>query len=168
MIIWILACDLLWNIGDKGELLIKIKEDLQRFKELTTWNIVLMGRTTFESIGRPLPYRQNIVISTQDRELFFEKYPNTRDQVIIYDTINLNTLEKLGKYQDVYIIGWAKIYEQLFCLCDRIELTLINHSFWECDTKINIDELYSMFPKKTIIKDNFQDWIQYTFLTLER
>ena len=51
------------GIGHRGELLVKIPEDLRRFKRLTLGSPVLMGRKTWDAIGRPLPGRQNIVIS---------------------------------------------------------------------------------------------------------
>ena len=53
------------GLGYNGDLLFKIPEDLKRFKALTTGNIVIMGRKTYESLGRPLPNRQNIVVTSK-------------------------------------------------------------------------------------------------------
>jgi len=52
-------------IGKSGQLPWDIPEDLQNFKRLTTGNVIIMGRKTYESIGRPLPNRRNIVLSTE-------------------------------------------------------------------------------------------------------
>ena len=69
----IVAVDENWAIGKEGDLLEKISEDLKRFKELTTNNIVVMGRVTFDSLPkkRPLPNRKNIVL-TRDKTLVIE------------------------------------------------------------------------------------------------
>ena len=53
-------------IGDKNKLLWNLKEDMRRFKEITTGHPIIMGRNTYESIGRPLPNRTNIVITRSD------------------------------------------------------------------------------------------------------
>ena len=55
-----------YGIGCKGELLYRIKADMQHFKDLTLGNVVIMGRKTFESIGKPLPSRDNIVVTSKD------------------------------------------------------------------------------------------------------
>ena len=54
-------------IGKNNELLFKIKKDLQNFKEITTNNVVIMGRKTYESIGKPLPNRINVILSRNDQ-----------------------------------------------------------------------------------------------------
>lgn len=55
-------------IGNKGQLPWYLPEDLQNFKRLTTGGVVIMGRKTYESIGKPLPNRRNIVLSSQELE----------------------------------------------------------------------------------------------------
>ena len=53
-------------IGYKNELIYRIPDDLKRFKEITIGNVVIMGRKTYESIGKPLPSRDNIVVTSQE------------------------------------------------------------------------------------------------------
>jgi len=169
MIIWIVASDIKWNIWDKWDLLVRIKEDLKRFKELTSWNIVVMWRKTFESIWRPLPNRQNIII-TRDKESFLTKYKEYKDDLLVYNEINIWHLEQLWKYNDLYVIWWAEIYNKLLPYCDKLEVTMIKKDFEVCDTKINnFSELLSQY---NLIYESEEklEWndIVYTFCTYIR
>ena len=98
MIKLIVAADENWAIGYQNELLYHIKEDMKRFKALTTGNIVVMGRKTLESMpnGAPLPNRENVVLSSR----------------------NL-------KAEDIYIIGGETIYQELLDYCTEAEVTKI-------------------------------------------
>ena len=135
MIIAIVAVDENWGIGNKNQLLFKIPEDLKRFKELTTNNVVIMGKNTFLSLGsKPLPNRTNIVIT--------HEYTNpVRDgNNIIY--LNMYYAKEYIKsikqisgvhQQDLYIIGGESIYKQLLPLCDLAYVTYLHDTF-EADT----------------------------------
>ena len=110
-------------IGNSNTLIWHLPEDLKRFKELTTDNTIVMGRKTYESIGRPLPNRRNIII--------------TRDTNYMVDGCEIvNSLEEalLLSNGDCFIIGGGEIYKQSIDISDRIYLTLIDKEF-DGDTK---------------------------------
>lgn len=102
------------GIGKNGELLVHIKEDMQRFKELTVGNTVVMGRKTLESLpgGKPLPDRVNVVLT---------RNCNYRaDGVVICH--NIDEIKTLTG--EVFVIGGGEIYAQLLDLCDTAYITL--------------------------------------------
>ena len=93
------------EIGLNNKLLWNIPEDLKKFKEITTGKIIIMGKNTFDSIGRPLPNRRNIVLSFEDFDksnLDIEVY-NDFDELIK----NLSNLK-----EEIFIIGGASIYKK--------------------------------------------------------
>ena len=107
-------------IGKNNQLPWHIAEDLQNFKKLTAGNTVIMGRKTYESIGRPLPNRNNIVVSTM--------MPAT-DGVTICKTVP-EAIEKAKAFQkDIFIIGGATIYEQTLPLADRVVISYIKKDY---------------------------------------
>ncbi len=106
-------------IGCHNKLLWHISEDLQRFKRLTMGCPIIMGRLTFQSIGRPLPGRENIVISRQ-RGLEIEgcTVVNSLDEA----------LERAGREGEVWVIGGGQIYEQALAVADRMYVTFVAQS----------------------------------------
>lgn len=88
------------------------KDDLRRFKKLTTGSTVIMGRRTHESIGKPLPGRHNVIISSNSAFLGVE---------------NTSFSEALDKYgnTDAWVIGGESIYRQFLEYCSEIDLTII-------------------------------------------
>ena len=110
-------------IGDKNSLLWHISEDMRRFRRLTSGHPVIMGRKTFESIGRPLPDRVNVVITRGDSE--FE------------GCIRAGSLaEAVGMFppeEEVFIIGGGQIYGEALKIADRLQLTVVEHDY-EGDT----------------------------------
>ena len=90
-------------IGQKNSLPWDIPEDLKRFKKLTSGHTILMGRKTFDSIGRPLPNRTNIVM-TKDTN-----YQKEGIEIVFDEREALNLIKDLN--QEVFIIGGSKIYE---------------------------------------------------------
>ena len=90
-------------IGQKNSLPWDIPEDLKRFKQLTSGHTILMGRKTFDSIGRPLPNRKNIVM-TKDTN-----YQKEGIEIVFDEKEALNLIKELN--QEVFIIGGSKIYE---------------------------------------------------------
>ena len=90
-------------IGKKNSLPWDIPEDLKRFKQLTSGHTILMGRKTFDSIGRPLPNRTNIVM-TKDTN-----YQKEGVEIVFDEREALNLIKDLN--QEVFIIGGSKIYE---------------------------------------------------------
>ena len=90
-------------IGQKNSLPWDIPEDLRRFKQLTSGHTILMGRKTFDSIGRPLPNRTNIVMSKDTN------YQKEGIEIVFDEREALNLIKDLN--QEVFIIGGSKIYE---------------------------------------------------------
>ena len=107
-------------IGKDNGLPWHLPADLAFFKKLTTGNTILMGRKTFDSIGRPLPNRRNIVI--------------TRNADIeITDCEVVNSIEKallLAQSEtEVMVIGGAKLYQQILPIADRLYITQVEGEF---------------------------------------
>lgn len=101
-------------IGKDGRLPWHISEDLQRFKRLTTGHTVLMGRKTYESLGKPLPLRRNVVLTS-----------HTIPDVETYPTL-AQALQALEKEEKVFVIGGGEIFAQLLDHADELHLTLID------------------------------------------
>jgi dihydrofolate reductase len=111
-------------IGKDNQLLWHLPADLKFFKNTTSGKSIIMGRKTYESIGRPLPNRRNIVISTQ-KGLMIEGCE-------VVHSIE-EAIEKCKGEGEICIIGGGNIYKQAFHLCNKIYLTLVHHSF-DADT----------------------------------
>jgi dihydrofolate reductase len=105
------------GIGYKNTLPWRLSNDLQHFKALTMGKPIIMGRKTYESIGRPLPGRRNLILS---RDPLLE-IPGT-ECFTSYDEIRANCSSE----EEVFIIGGAQIYEILFDEVDTLHLTLID------------------------------------------
>ena len=113
-------------IGNNNELIWHLPNDLKRFKALTSGHPIIMGRKTFESIGRALPNRTNIVI-TRNSDWSFE------------GVLVVNSLEEAIKKakeidEHIFIIGGGNIYEQALDISDALEVTEVHHPF-EGDTQ---------------------------------
>ena len=100
-------------IGNDGAVPWDLPEDVQRFKRLTTGHALLMGRKTYDALGKPLPDRRNVVLTSQTIP-GIETYPTLADA--------LNALENEG---DVYVIGGGEIFAQLLDSADELRLTLV-------------------------------------------
>ncbi len=113
------------GIGFDNQLLWHLPNDLKHFKEITSGHPIIMGRKTFESIGKPLPNRTNIVISR--RKDWFQ------EGILIVGSIKeaLKFAKKID--EEIFIIGGGKVYEQTFEFCDRLEVTAVNAEL-EADT----------------------------------
>jgi len=112
-------------IGVDNKLPWDLPEDLKRFKELTTGNVVIMGRKTYESIGKPLPNRINIVI-TRNKDFFVSG-------VLTANSLD-SALLKAGGNKDIFIIGGGEIYEQSMGFADKLYITEVDMEV-EGDTK---------------------------------
>ncbi|MBI3713731.1 MAG: dihydrofolate reductase [Burkholderiales bacterium] len=118
----IVATDAKQGIGIGNQLPWHLPEDLAHFKKTTSGHPIIMGRKTFESIGRPLPNRQNIVVSRQQNW----QHTGVNSVSSIQDAIALLS-EKEG-----FIIGGAKIYQQAMGFADKLIVTEIQAEF-ACD-----------------------------------
>lgn len=113
-------------IGKNNQLIWNIPDDLKRFKKLTSGHTIIMGRKTFESLGRVLPNRFHIVLSTD------KNYKIENDSVMVIN--NINELNKYVKDSEEYfVIGGATIYKLLISKCNKLYITQIDKEF-EGDT----------------------------------
>ena len=106
-------------IGNQGHLPWHLSEDLKRFKSLTMGNPIVMGRKTFESIGKPLPGRTNIILS---RNQNFEA-----NGCLVYR--HIEEVLDLFAGQNLFVIGGGEIYSKFLPYTDTIQLTFIDQDF---------------------------------------
>ncbi|MBP3922805.1 MAG: dihydrofolate reductase [Ruminiclostridium sp.] len=128
----IVAVDENFGIGKDNNLLARISPDLKRLRNFTVGNIIVMGSKTYMSFPkRPLPDRENLVITTKP-----ENYPEVRCFTSVEDFLEYSkTADKT-----IYVLGGGQIYKQLLPYCDKAHVTKILHSF-EADTFFpNLDE----------------------------
>ena len=114
------------GIGYQNKLLVHLPPDLQHFKQITSGHMVIMGQTTFESIGRPLPNRINVVLS-KDKDF------KANGCVIKYSIEEALEYAKASNDEEIFFIGGASIYAQSIKYADKLYLTLID-KIWPADT----------------------------------
>ncbi|CEK09426.1 dihydrofolate reductase [Legionella hackeliae] len=107
------------GLGKDNHLLCHLPADLKRFKTLTMGKPIIMGKKTFDSIGKPLPGRLNIILSRQVKDI---------DGTEVVDSLE-NALAKVSDVPETMIIGGATVYKQALPLASRIYLTVIHHQF---------------------------------------
>ncbi len=138
-------------IGNLGCIPWKIKGEQKRFKELTTGNVVVMGRRSYEEIGRPLPNRMTIVISSTKN----------------YDNADVKTVRTLREAiaiagdKDIYISGGVRLYEEALPIIEKMYITEIN-------LDIEGDTYFPSFDKSQFTKEINQisnDDIPYSYVT---
>ncbi len=144
------------EIGKNNKLLWHIPEDFKRFKEMTSGYPVIMGRKTFESIGKPLPNRTNIII-TRDKNY------KSENCLITYSLEEAIQLAKTKDDKEIFIIGGGQIYEQAIGIADKLYLTVVKGGF-DADTFFPV---YSRFSKIVFRKESQSNQYKYTFLELE-
>ncbi len=103
-------------IGRDNDLVWRDRDDLRRFKALTLGNVLVMGRRTYDSIGRPLPGRDTIVVTRQ---------PDWSAEGVTTVHSLHEALDKAGD-RDVYVAGGGEIYRLALPLADRLELTEVD------------------------------------------
>ena len=146
-------------IGDKNTLLWHLREDMIHFRTTTSGHPVVMGRKTFDSIGRPLPKRTNVVI-TRDTNLAIEGCTvvhSLEEAVAMFD-----------KSEEVFIIGGAQIYAQALAVADRIYLTVIDKEY-EGDTsfpEIDYSAWKEISREEYVRGEEFEH--PFAFITLEK
>ena len=120
------------EIGKNNKLLWHIPEDLKKFKEITQGKTVVMGRNTFESIGKPLPNRHNIVLS-KNSKLFSN---NCNEKLEIYDDFSKIVKKYRNSDEEVFIIGGAQIYKKALesGIVEKLYISHIDFSDNEADT----------------------------------
>ena len=136
----------------------KAPGDLKRFKALTSGNVVVMGRKTWDGLGKPLPGRKNVVLS-HDRHY----YGNSSESDGPY-WITMNYLKNLTwdfEGREVFIIGGAQIYEQCLPLVNKLYITEVKGEF-ESDT------FFPEFDKSEWTLIEREDLPTHSYLTYER
>jgi dihydrofolate reductase len=131
----IVAVDLNWGIGYKGNLLQRIPEDMQFFKQMTLGKIVVMGRETFESLPgkEPLKERVNIVL-TRNKSFKNEKVTIcSSEEELVHEVKKYNS-------DDVFVIGGASIYDQLLPYCSEAYVTKIEDTYTADKYFVNLDK----------------------------
>ena len=143
-------------IGNNGHLPWNLKNELKRFKELTTGHVVIMGRRTYEDIGHPLPNRMNIIVS---RTQNFDG-ENCLTAHSLEEALHLASNQ--GK--NIYITGGEKLYEESLHLVDTMYITLI-------DADIEGDTFFPAFNEDDFTKQVdaiFHEELTYTYMTYKR
>ena len=143
------------ELGAENKLLWNIPEDLKFFRQKTKGHPVIMGRKTYESIGRLLPYRTNIII-TRDTNL---SIPGAN----VYHSLDkaISEAKKIDQ-NEIFIIGGANIYNQAINIANKLYLTIVNAEF-PADTFFpEYTRFKSVISKKISHDENYQ----YTFYEL--
>ncbi|WP_255705617.1 MULTISPECIES: dihydrofolate reductase [unclassified Ectothiorhodospira] len=153
----VVAMDRQRLIGADNRLPWHLPADLAHFKRLTLGGTLLMGRRTCESIGRPLPQRRSIVLS---RDPGFQAEGCT-----VVGSVE-EALDAAGDIPEIFVIGGARLFEQLLPRCQRLHLTIIDHAF-EGDTWMpELDEGWQEVSGEAHAPDERNAW-PYRFITLE-
>lgn len=156
----VVAMGLKNEIGLGNQLLWHLPKDLKHFKQLTSGHPIIMGRKTYESIGKPLPNRTNIVVSR--KKDWFE------EGILIVGSIKeaIKFAKKID--ENVFIIGGGTIYEQTMEVVDKLEVTLVKAEL-EADTffpKIN-PNIWQKTNEECFEKDE-KNTYDFCFQTYER
>ncbi|MCC7305791.1 MAG: dihydrofolate reductase [Alphaproteobacteria bacterium] len=170
-------------IGRDNTLIWHIPEDLKHFKKTTMGKPIVMGRKSYDSIGKPLPGRPNIVISRSFKELDREATPHftvmesveggaakkVSEGPFLYSSIEegikaaKDMAEKMG-VDEIFITGGGEIYKQTLPITDRLYLTVIDREY-EGDTYFPDWEAHAW---NTVSKDHRDGDPAFTFFVLER
>ena len=143
-------------IGNNNELIWKLSSDLKRFKDLTTNNTVVMGRKTFESIGKPLTNRRNIIIT---RNSEYEV-----DDCEIVSSLEEALFLTGG---NCFIIGGGEIYRQSLEIADKIYLTLVHREFEGDVTFPELGKEWIKINRKDFEADKKNEY-NYSFIEYDR
>ncbi|MDC0467808.1 dihydrofolate reductase [Bacteroidia bacterium] len=150
-------------IGKDNDLMWKIRDDLQRFKKLTSHHVVIHGRKSYESIGKPLPNRSNIIIT---RSKTYEA-----PGAFVCNSFNeaLELAKQLEHHGEIFVIGGAEIYRQSLPFVDRMYISEVKANFPDADVffpSINYDD-WKCIEKQEYQKSEFNEF-DFDFLIWER
>lgn len=155
----IVAVDKNWAIGKGGDQLCYLKEDLKRFKELTSGHTVILGRKTLATFpgGRPLKNRDNLILSRD---------PNFRAEgaQVLRDVPTLLAAAP----KDSFVIGGGSVYKALLPYCDTAYVTKIDHAFSDADTffpNLDADPAWQAVSTEEPLE---QDGLVYRYVTYTR
>jgi len=147
------------TIGLNNKMPWHLSADLKKFKQITMGHPIIMGRKTFESIGRPLPGRQNIIIS---------RNPHYEQQAcLVFNNLD-SALLSCTEADEVFVIGGATLYAATLARADRLYITKIQQAF-DGDTwfpEIDLQQ-WQEVARKDINDDTCVDF-SYSFIVYER
>ena len=148
-------------IGSENQLIWHLSDDLKNFKKITTGHCIIMGRNTFESIGKPLPNRTNIVLSRK-KDYYVKgcEVLNSLNDALTYS-------ENMGE-EEAFVIGGQAVYNEAYDLADKLYLTKVSASRQgdAVFTKIQLDQ-WNLISHK-FVERNEQNDFDYEMLELER
>ena len=148
-------------IGKDNKLIWHLPEDLKRFKKLTTGHTIIMGRKTFESLGRVLPNRKHVILCN-DMEMNIED-----ENVEVLEDISM-LKEYIDSEEEHFIIGGATIYKLLMPCASKIYLTLIHEEFNGDVYFPKIEEKdWKVIDRQQGLK-NEENPFEYEYITFER
>ena len=147
-------------IGKDNALLWHISEDLKFFKRTTTGCPVIMGRKTFESIGRPLPKRTNIVVS---------RGFDAPEGIIVVGSLSEAYTVADGSYERCFVIGGGQIYAQALADADRLVVTHVHTVIEDADTFFpQIDpSVWEVEERSEMFRDE-ESGFDFEFVTYKR
>ena len=154
-------------IGRNNELLWHISEDLKYFKSVTTGHPVIMGRKTYESIGRPLPGRRNVVLTRGEIESPEIKNPQTTSFEVVH---TLDQVYEIAKGEgEFFIMGGGMLYNQSFDKADKLYITHIYAEAENADTFFpEIDPKMWVVEKEGEMLHDQENDIDFEFLVYKR
>lgn len=161
MIKILVACDENRVIGKDNQLIWHLPADLKRFKSLTTGHVILMGRKTYESIGKPLPNRTTIVIT---RQVDFQAEGTITAHSVEEAILKAKSLTR----EDIFIVGGAEIYSLSLALADQLLVTQL-HDIFEGDAffpEISADT-WEMVDRERGVTDE-KNPFQYSYITYQK
>jgi len=147
------------GIGYKNKLLLHLPSDLKHFKAITSGHMIIMGQTTFESLGnKPLPNRKNVILT------FDKSFQAPAGCLVMYSIAEALDYAKDSGEEEAFFIGGASIYKQALKYADKLYLTLID-AVYPADTFF---PEYSEFNK--VLKEEKQEYngIRFKFVELAR
>ena len=146
-------------LGKDNQLIWHLSADLKRFKKLTTGHHIIMGRKTFESIGKPLPNRTTIIIT---------RNKNYKQEGCLVANSLKQAIEMVKNDDFPYIIGGAQIYKQAIKIADKLDITYVHHNF-EADVFFpEIDLKIWKETSRELFESDEKNKYKYSFVTFER
>ena len=146
-------------LGKDNQLIWHLSADLKRFKKLTTGHHIIMGRKTFESIGKPLPNRTTIII-TRNKDY-------KQEGCLVAHSLD-KALKMVKNDDSPFIIGGAQIYKEAIKIVDKLDITFVHHDF---KADVFFPEIDLKIWKETD-RENFKadekNKFDYSFVTFER
>ncbi|PJE62613.1 dihydrofolate reductase [Candidatus Roizmanbacteria bacterium CG10_big_fil_rev_8_21_14_0_10_39_6] len=145
------------ELGKNNQLIWRISSDLKRFKEITMGHPIIMGRKTYESIGKPLPGRENIVI-TRNTEY------KPAGVTVVHSLHDALKIASKDEKKEIFIIGGAALFKESMTIVDRLYLTIV-------DATANADVYfpdYSQYSKVIKTEEGKDSSVSFTYYILEK